>query len=799
VEVYSAALARALVAAGQVCEVFAPRPDGTRPALSQTRELRGGHGITWLALDPRQEEEQQRRAPRGAASAFARFLEREQPDLVHFQHWLHLGPELVDVARERGLPTLFTAHDHYAVSDEYTLLAPDLTPFDATDFEAMARCRLARGAMDNALPAHDGSLVPGAPAGELAERVHAILHGEVEDPAALAGLARALRRKSHPRLQTLARVDHVESPTRYLAQVLERAGLEREVTVRALGIEREALARVEPPRSGGGPLRVLYLGGYYEHKGVHVLLDACAGLEQRVQLVLRGCAGTSAYLAGLRERAAVSGADLGGPFERAELPRLLEASDLVVVPSLWSENAPFVIREAFAAGRPVIASDTPALRESVRQGVDGLLVAAGDVRALGSALAECAGDGERLATLVAGVRPPRSICEDAAELIEIYSRLAGEACTARARRRGQLPEHLHGFAQRHEELAALPTSALFERAARGLEQLFTAEGLEPTPASGLIALFEGGEGLRERLAEAARAIEWRRSVTHDRARALAAAQGHLEQAQRAHRDQLERADWLADLLQERERRLVWREQTVQALERSVACLRAELGQAEQALEEFAGRTSARERELALLLRERDWLARERRVQTEAAQWQADQCRARETELTWIREQGAGRAAQVAELEKRLADAQATLADAGWRLEQERLRAVESEQDLKEVRERLARAQERADGLQPDLDQARDHLARASRAHGQLAAEREAARSHQEFLEQELDASRAGELSAQAQLAQLRDEMRAAAEEGAGLGPRLFAAPLAKRLARWQASLDAIQPPDQERP
>ncbi|MCB9913645.1 MAG: glycosyltransferase [Planctomycetes bacterium] len=68
------------------------------------------------------------------------------------------------------------------------------------------------------------------------------------------------------------------------------------------------------------------------------------------------------------------------------MPALLAAADVVAVPSLWPENAPFVIREAFAAGRPVLASDTPALRESVSDGVDGRLLPQGDVAAWRAAL-----------------------------------------------------------------------------------------------------------------------------------------------------------------------------------------------------------------------------------------------------------------------------------------------------------------------------------------------------------------------------------------------------------------------------
>lgn len=57
-------------------------------------------------------------------------------------------------------------------------------------------------------------------------------------------------------------------------------------------------------------------------------------------------------------------------------------ADWVVVPSLWWENAPLVIEEARAAGRPVIASGIGGMAERVADGVDGLHVPPGDAAAL---------------------------------------------------------------------------------------------------------------------------------------------------------------------------------------------------------------------------------------------------------------------------------------------------------------------------------------------------------------------------------------------------------------------------------
>lgn len=63
--------------------------------------------------------------------------------------------------------------------------------------------------------------------------------------------------------------------------------------------------------------------------------------------------------------------------QRADVPELLSALDLVLVPS-ESEGLPIAAIEALAAGRPIVAFDVGGMREVVTDGVDGDVVPAGD-------------------------------------------------------------------------------------------------------------------------------------------------------------------------------------------------------------------------------------------------------------------------------------------------------------------------------------------------------------------------------------------------------------------------------------
>jgi len=94
---------------------------------------------------------------------------------------------------------------------------------------------------------------------------------------------------------------------------------------------------------------------------------------------------------------------------------------LLTVPSLWYENAPVVIQEAFAAGVPIITSSLGALAEWVQDGMDGLLVPPGDVDAWRVALQRCVDEPDLLTRLQASIRPPVTLAEHISHIEVLYA------------------------------------------------------------------------------------------------------------------------------------------------------------------------------------------------------------------------------------------------------------------------------------------------------------------------------------------------------------------------------------------
>ncbi len=134
---------------------------------------------------------------------------------------------------------------------------------------------------------------------------------------------------------------------------------------------------------------ILYVGSLIAHKGVDVLLRAFARIGREVEdaaLWLVGSGPDEDRLRGLAGELGLSGVRFLGRQDHEALGRFYDAARVVVIPSLWLENAPLVAYEAMAHRRPIVASGVGGLAELVRDGENGYLSARGDACALGDRL-----------------------------------------------------------------------------------------------------------------------------------------------------------------------------------------------------------------------------------------------------------------------------------------------------------------------------------------------------------------------------------------------------------------------------
>ena len=173
-------------------------------------------------------------------------------------------------------------------------------------------------------------------------------------------------------------------------------------------VEGQAGAGSGPGGSGSGGSgpghRALVVGAgrLVPQKGFGTLIQAAARWQRRGTVPLLLIAGEGPLEAELRRQAADAGVSVRFLGPRRDVPALLAAADVVVVPSIW-EGQPLIVQEALRAGRPLVATRAGGIAGLT--GDDGaLLVPAGDPEALSAAVIRLLGDPAAAARLAAAGR-----------------------------------------------------------------------------------------------------------------------------------------------------------------------------------------------------------------------------------------------------------------------------------------------------------------------------------------------------------------------------------------------------------
>jgi glycosyltransferase involved in cell wall biosynthesis/cellulose synthase/poly-beta-1,6-N-acetylglucosamine synthase-like glycosyltransferase/O-antigen/teichoic acid export membrane protein len=154
------------------------------------------------------------------------------------------------------------------------------------------------------------------------------------------------------------------------------------ITVVHPGVDREDFSRVLVPKSIYPT--VLYLGRLKAYKSVNVLIQAFRiVLSERpeARLIIAGDGEEREHLKRLAHELRLSPDQVKfvGHIRHKEKVKLLQEAWMLVNPS-FMEGWGIVAIEASAAGTPVIASDVPGLRDSVKHEGTGYLVEYGDVK-----------------------------------------------------------------------------------------------------------------------------------------------------------------------------------------------------------------------------------------------------------------------------------------------------------------------------------------------------------------------------------------------------------------------------------
>lgn len=431
-EIYAHDLARALRRRGDEVSVLTRTANPAAAEYALTRDIVSGVPVVRVNntfLHASSFEDTYRNA---AVDSVARaVIDEFRPDVVHVHHLTCLSTGIVGECARRGIATVVTLHDYWLLCHRGQLLDVDLAPCEGPSADRCSRCagfaasprrgvhalaRLARG-VERRLPARLAAV----------QRRLVVRAARRAVPAGASGAT--ARRLDHTR--TLwAEADVLLAPSQALFDRFARFGAPPgRMRRQELGIDLrpfEGLAREPSDR-----LRLGFAGSLMVSKAPHLFLHAAAGLPpDRVTVTIAGGLvpyhGEDGYARTLRPLLDAPRVRWLDAVPHDRVPAILAGLDVLVLPSLWPENSPLLVREARAAGAVVVASRIGGLAEAVADGDDGLLFEPGSAEDLRRVLRRLLDEPGLLERLREGTAPVRSIDEDAAWTAGVY--MEARAC-----------------------------------------------------------------------------------------------------------------------------------------------------------------------------------------------------------------------------------------------------------------------------------------------------------------------------------------------------------------------------------
>lgn len=361
-------------------------------------------------------------------------LDEIRPDVVHVQH-LHLHSiDYIGIIKERGIPIVYTLAEYLNICLRNGFLAKlDFKLCDGPETNACAVCA------PGVWPAPKDDEVP-----SVAELRFSLRRFLEKVPRKLGRVPRssdqsivvaderyvqAVDRRWREHKAQLDQVDLFLAPSRFLRDQFIRTRMiaADRIVYSDYGFDHEPFSGPRPYIGRSDKLRVGFIGMIAEQKGVHLLVEAFNGItEEGVECLIYGGLETFPdYVAQMRVHGTHTGVRFMGRYENNKVAEVLGGIDVLVVPSIWFENSPLTIHEAFMAGVPVITGDNGGMAELVEHEKSGLHFRMGDSADLRRQIVRLLHEPELLERMREQIPIIKDIAEDASEMEARFQKLVG--------------------------------------------------------------------------------------------------------------------------------------------------------------------------------------------------------------------------------------------------------------------------------------------------------------------------------------------------------------------------------------
>lgn len=227
-------------------------------------------------------------------------------------------------------------------------------------------------------------------------------------------------------------IDFFISPSIFLLERYIEWGISRDKIMFIENGHAQHKTRIRELENSEQRNRLGFFGQINLYKGLDVVLEALDEADPKPNIILEINGANletqpeefqikvKTLLSRLTEKGLIQ---INGAYSPEKISERMNSIDWVLVPSIWWENSPMVIQEAFSFGKPVVCSDIGGMKEKVTHGVNGLHVSYGNKKAWISVLKNIASNSTLWNTLHKGISPPLSHREIAEMHMQVITNL----------------------------------------------------------------------------------------------------------------------------------------------------------------------------------------------------------------------------------------------------------------------------------------------------------------------------------------------------------------------------------------
>ncbi|MGR3912716.1 MAG: glycosyltransferase [Candidatus Rhabdochlamydia sp.] len=288
--------------------------------------------------------------------AFDELLKQNCPDVIHIGHLNHLSTSLIEKARIRNIPIVFTLHDFWLMCPRGQFLqgtnSKGLNLYPVCDSQEHSKC---------------------------AKQCYSRYFSHEDDPDDLKHWSSWVEKRMDHVQEMSSYVDCFIAPSHYLKdRFIKDFNLpESKVIYLDYGFHQKRLEGRKREKEDAFVFG--YIGTHKQAKGIFHLIEGFSKLQGKVRLKIWGSAlepftrSLKSYVKELGEEVEAKIEWMGGYRNEQIVEDVFNHVDAIVVPSIWGENSPLVIHEALEAKVPVITADYGGMKEYIHHEINGLL------------------------------------------------------------------------------------------------------------------------------------------------------------------------------------------------------------------------------------------------------------------------------------------------------------------------------------------------------------------------------------------------------------------------------------------